>query len=512
VQAGNIVLKYIRTKDQLADIFTKALEKGDFERLRGEIGVLDKYKENPDVISSREKGLVRCKGMEDLSKIPKSISLESKAKAAVRRNTRAFINRKKDEAHMSNDWKAYSVYKDLEDEEIVKDWRSTPGWFDEEKWEIEQEEKKAKKEENRMKKVNFREVCNSDAVSKAKKEKDEENIWFNEAKWDQHVIDKNLTKAKKVKLKGATIYYPYGISCLYVLLFLFLLPLTLANNMPFSIANSIVWQPSKLFPTVGYKDVTVRTKVHNLCDMWDKHIQPWDSMEVRNHHYCEKLYRENFQMPLHNLCPFETTPPSNFELFKPLNFTVEMPPKERPNDKHLHSLTKQFGQAPETLTDTNVNNYGTRKKRSLWSIVSYVLMTVVTAGSIGWGYTQSYKGSDMNDIKFKLAAATERLNHIDHHEEFVKKFEREVNTHTRQLDFKVDALQRDVYKLKRQIAKYAFGLSFVTARLVNSKAVAQEALHQVRDNKIPVELLDLSGIDATFNGTSNPEDGRYVSV
>ena len=41
VANGNILLRNVRSKDQLADIFTKPLNKIRFNRLRGELNVVD---------------------------------------------------------------------------------------------------------------------------------------------------------------------------------------------------------------------------------------------------------------------------------------------------------------------------------------------------------------------------------------------------------------------------------------------------------------------------------------
>ena len=41
VEKGDIDLSYVRTKDQLADIFTKALDETRFRELRHEINVID---------------------------------------------------------------------------------------------------------------------------------------------------------------------------------------------------------------------------------------------------------------------------------------------------------------------------------------------------------------------------------------------------------------------------------------------------------------------------------------
>ena len=41
VEANEFQVEYVSTKDQIADIFTKPLQKDMFERLRSQCGVLD---------------------------------------------------------------------------------------------------------------------------------------------------------------------------------------------------------------------------------------------------------------------------------------------------------------------------------------------------------------------------------------------------------------------------------------------------------------------------------------
>ena len=38
---GDVVLEYINTKEQLADIFTKPLDRDQFGKIRGELGLMD---------------------------------------------------------------------------------------------------------------------------------------------------------------------------------------------------------------------------------------------------------------------------------------------------------------------------------------------------------------------------------------------------------------------------------------------------------------------------------------
>ena len=41
VLRGDVALEYINTKEQIADIFTKPLDKDQFGRIRGELGLMD---------------------------------------------------------------------------------------------------------------------------------------------------------------------------------------------------------------------------------------------------------------------------------------------------------------------------------------------------------------------------------------------------------------------------------------------------------------------------------------